>query len=137
MLFLAGVGSGAGYDLARTIASGDAVVIALAAAGCIVVVQALILVVGYKLLRIPMGRLIGILAAIMTQPGLLAFVEQRAGDDRPAAGYAHEMAYDAARGTTVLFGGLASAANAELWDWNGTDWTQRAISGLASVAVSS
>ena len=88
VLFLAGVGSGAGYDLARTIASGDAVVIALAAAGCIVVVQALILVVGYKLLRIPMGRLIGILAAIMTQPGLLAFVEQRAGDDRPAAGYA-------------------------------------------------
>ncbi|MEO6063310.1 MAG: TrkA C-terminal domain-containing protein [Thermoflexales bacterium] len=88
VLFLAGVGSGAGYDLARTIASGDAVVIALAAAGCIVVVQALILFVGYKIMRIPMGRLIGILAAIMTQPGLLAFVEQRAGDDRPAAGYA-------------------------------------------------
>ncbi len=88
VLFLAGVGSGAGYDLARTIASGDAVVIALAAAACIIVVQSLILLVGYKILRIPMGRLIGILAAIMTQPGLLAFVEQRAGDDRPAAGYA-------------------------------------------------
>lgn len=88
VLFLAGVGSGAGYDLARTIASGDAVVIALAAAVCIIVAQSLIVVVGYKVLRIPMGRLIGILAAIMTQPGLLAFVEQRAGDDRPAAGYA-------------------------------------------------
>jgi putative transport protein len=88
VLFLAGVGSGAGYDLARTIASGDAVVIALAAAACIIVVQSLILLVGYKLLRIPMGRLIGILAAVMTQPGLLPFVEQRVGDDRPAAGYA-------------------------------------------------
>ena len=62
--------------------------IALAAAVCIIVVQSLILFVGYKLLRIPMGRLIGILAAIMTQPGLLPFVEQRVGDDRPAAGYA-------------------------------------------------
>jgi putative transport protein len=88
VLFLAGVGSGAGYDLARTIASGDAVVIALAAAACIIIAQSLILFVGYKLLRIPMGRLIGILAAIMTQPGLLPFVEQRVGDDRPAAGYA-------------------------------------------------
>lgn len=88
VLFLAGVGSGAGYDLARTIASGDALVIALAAAACIIVAQSLILLVGYKLLRIPMGRMIGILAAIMTQPGLLPFVEQRVGDDRPVAGYA-------------------------------------------------
>ncbi len=87
VLFLAGVGSGAGYDLAQTIASGDALRIGLASAAIIIVTQVIILVVGYRLLRIPMGRLIGILAAIMTQPGLLPFVEQRAGDDRPASGY--------------------------------------------------
>lgn len=88
VLFLAGVGSGAGQDLARAIASGNALAIALAAGAIILLAEAVILWVGYALLRIPLARLIGILAAIMTQPGLLPFVESRAGDDRPAAGYA-------------------------------------------------
>ena len=41
------------------------------------------------------------------------------------------MAYDAARGVTVLFGGYNGGAtyNGETWDWNGTTWTQRLVSG--------
>jgi hypothetical protein len=40
------------------------------------------------------------------------------------------MAYDAARGVTVLFGGgTASGGTSDTWEWNGTAWTQRAVSG--------
>jgi hypothetical protein len=43
----------------------------------------------------------------------------------------HAMAYDTARGVTVLFGGYIdnTHASGETWEWNGTVWTQRAVSG--------
>jgi hypothetical protein len=52
----------------------------------------------------------------------------------PSARCYHAMAYDAARGDTVLFGGYAVTGNqftynGETWEWNGTAWTQRAVSG--------
>src|SRR5205085_10270399 len=44
------------------------------------------------------------------------------------------MVYDVARGVTVLFGGanLISGSlvpNGETWEWNGTVWAQRVVSG--------
>jgi hypothetical protein len=43
----------------------------------------------------------------------------------PAARYGHAMAYDAAQGKVVLFGGVDSSADylSDTWVWNGTDWT--------------
>lgn len=40
------------------------------------------------------------------------------------------MAYDAARGVTVLFGGSPSSSTylAETWEWDGVAWTQREFS---------
>jgi hypothetical protein len=45
----------------------------------------------------------------------------------PPARLGHSMAFDAARGVTVLYGG-ADAGNAELadtWEWDGVSWTER------------
>src|SRR5262245_58295077 len=45
---------------------------------------------------------------------------------------AHALAYDAARGATVLFGGagFGGAANfGDTWEWNGIAWMLRATSG--------
>ncbi len=45
----------------------------------------------------------------------------------PAARYSPEMAYDAARRQTVLFGGQSSSGTQyydETWLWDGTDWTK-------------
>jgi hypothetical protein len=40
------------------------------------------------------------------------------------------MAFDAARGVTVLFGGYdGSNSNGETWEWNGAAWSQRLVSG--------
>ncbi len=51
---------------------------------------------------------------------------------RPSARLNHAMAYDSARGVVVMFGGSGGTPreyNAETWEWNGTNWTQRAIGG--------
>ncbi len=52
--------------------------------------------------------------------------------DGPSARQSHAMAYDSARGVTVLFGGQirgSSAFSGETWEWNGTQWTLRIVSG--------
>ena len=43
------------------------------------------------------------------------------------------MAYDAAREVTVLFGGsqFSNRWNDDTWEWNGTAWTQRLVTGPA------
>jgi hypothetical protein len=45
----------------------------------------------------------------------------------PGARWHTRMAYDAARGRIVLFGGgsQTSAYPGDTWEWDGTDWTQR------------
>src|SRR5260370_15477329 len=42
---------------------------------------------------------------------------------------AHAMAYDSARGVSVLFGGSSTIGglSSATWEWDGTNWTQRAI----------
>src|SRR5437773_1209062 len=47
---------------------------------------------------------------------------QRASSGPSARAY-HAMAYDAARGVTVLFSGYP--AGADTWEWNGSAWVQR------------
>ncbi len=48
----------------------------------------------------------------------------------PSARAGHEMAYDAARGEVVLFGGHDGAYRDDTWVWNGTSWTEK--TGLAT-----
>jgi hypothetical protein len=53
---------------------------------------------------------------------------ERSSDNGPEARQLHAMAYDSARGVTVLFGGAKPPYLTRLddtWEWNGTDWTQR------------
>ncbi len=39
------------------------------------------------------------------------------------------MVYDSARGVTVLYGGQSTSGGDDTWEWNGSAWTQLAISG--------
>jgi Immunoglobulin domain/Galactose oxidase, central domain len=52
----------------------------------------------------------------------------------PSARYLHAMAYDAARGNTVLFGGLADGSfrDTNTWIWNGSTWTAATAVGPAA-----
>jgi hypothetical protein len=47
----------------------------------------------------------------------------------------HAMAFDAARGRTVLFGGIATGTRfRDLWEWDGSQWTQANPTGPAPSA---
>jgi hypothetical protein len=52
---------------------------------------------------------------------------QRSPAHRPPARGAHAMAYDRARGATILFGGFDTSESVlgDTWEWDGTDWIQR------------
>ncbi len=52
-----------------------------------------------------------------------------ASNSGPSPRARHDMAYDAARGYTLLFGGHDGAPRDDTWTWNGTAWTQLAVTG--------
>jgi putative transport protein len=88
VLFLAGIGTRAGDAFFATMRGGKGLM--LMAPGMVVTftVSLLALIVGYKLLRIPMGVLVGMVAAMHTQPATLAFAHEQAKHDLPNLGYA-------------------------------------------------
>ena len=55
---------------------------------------------------------------------------------KPPARAIHAMAFDAARGNTVLFGGLlfGSVSANDTWIWNGTNWTRLSVAGPSARA---
>jgi putative transport protein len=88
VFFLAGVGTRAGYDFITTLKAGGGLVIFAAGALVTMTVALLSLFIGHKLLKIPMGRMLGVLAGIQTQPALLGFAVNQTGDEEPNVGYA-------------------------------------------------
>ncbi len=88
VLFLAGVGTQAGYPFAQTLARPEG---ALLFGGGALVTCATALVflwVGHRVLRIPFSLLSGMLAGLQTQPAVLGFATEQAGNDLPNVGYA-------------------------------------------------
>lgn len=72
---------------------------------------------------------------LATQAGWAQPLEWRLADTGtgPTARYDGAMAYDSARGVTVMFGGTLSngggAASSETWEWNGSSWSLRSVAG--------
>jgi putative transport protein len=88
VLFLAGVGTRSGYAFINTLRQGGGVTILLAGALITFTVSLLTVIIGRKLLRIPLGTLSGMLAGIHTQPAVLAFANENHKDGTPVVGYA-------------------------------------------------
>jgi putative transport protein len=88
ILFLAGIGTRAGSALLATFAQGNGLEIVLASAAATAAIVFGTLWIGYRLLRIPMSMLLGMLAGLQTHPALLSFAAEQAGNDVPTYGYA-------------------------------------------------
>ncbi|MCL4505753.1 MAG: transporter [Chloroflexi bacterium] len=88
ILFLAAVGTRAGYAFVSTLSQGGGLVIFAAGALITCLTALAMLWAGYKLLKIPMGLLIGMLAGMQTQPAVLGFALEQTGNDLPNIGYA-------------------------------------------------
>lgn len=88
VLFLAGVGTQAGYPFARTLARPEGAALFVGGAVVTCATALLVLWVGYRVLRIPLSLLSGMLAGLQTQPAVLGFATEQAGNDLPHIGYA-------------------------------------------------
>lgn len=101
ILFLAGIGMRAGYAFVATLAQGGDEGIFLTSAALTLIVALLALWIGYRLLKIPIGLLLGMLAGLQTQPAVLGFALEQTGDEQPNVGYA--AVYPVALITKILF----------------------------------
>jgi len=87
-LFLAGVGIRSGHSFVTTLTQGGGLGIFLAGTLITCCSAVTMLVVGHRLLKIPLGLCIGMLAGMQTQPALLAFATEQTRNDLPNIGYA-------------------------------------------------
>ncbi|HYP76755.1 MAG TPA: TrkA C-terminal domain-containing protein [Polyangiaceae bacterium] len=88
VLFLAGAGLQAGAVLASAL--GQGVVVKMLVAGGLISLGSSLLavVIGHRVLRIPLGVVVGMLAGIQTQPAVLAYALEKTGRESPNVGYA-------------------------------------------------
>lgn len=88
VLFFAGVGTRAGHAFFATLAAPGGLAI-LAGGAVVTCATALVtLWVGYRMLRIPLVLLSGILAGVHTQPAVLSYALEQTNSDLPNLGYA-------------------------------------------------
>ena len=87
LLFLAGVGTKAGYAFVQTMRT-NGLQMLVAGAGITFFVTLVTLIVGHKLLKVRFDTLMGMVAGIQTQPACLAFATNMARNEAPNTGYA-------------------------------------------------
>ncbi|HZV81661.1 MAG TPA: aspartate:alanine exchanger family transporter [Geobacteraceae bacterium] len=88
VLFLAGVGTRAGYGFLSTFTNGGGITVFVAGAFLTVIAAMITLWIGHRLLRIPMSLLIGMVAGLFTQPAVLGYALEQTDNDLPNVGYA-------------------------------------------------
>jgi putative transport protein len=89
VLLLAGIGTKAGQSFAHTVTSPAAVSIVIAGAAVTLVMVAVTVLAGGRLLRLPDSQLAGMVAGVATQPAVLAFASAHAAEeDDVLVGYA-------------------------------------------------
>jgi putative transport protein len=104
IFLLAGIGLRSGYTFLTTFAASGGFALFLAGAVITVTIALLTLIIGYKLLHIPFALLVGMLSALQTQPAVLSFGQDQAGNDLPNVGYA--LVFPVATISKILFAQL-------------------------------
>lgn len=88
VLFLAGIGTRAGYSFLSTFTQGGGVIIFGSGVALTCIASLTGLWVGYRLMRIPMTLLIGIIAGMQTQTAVLGYALDQTRNDLPNIGFA-------------------------------------------------
>lgn len=88
MLFLAGVGTRAGYPFLHTLLAGQGLGLFVAGGAITFLAAIATLALGRYWLRMPSPLLLGLLAGLQTQPALLGHAIEQTKSDRPNLGYA-------------------------------------------------
>lgn len=88
VLFLAGVGTRSGFAFGQTVFSSLGLTLFVLGTILTVLAAFLLLFLAHKIFRVPFPIALGMVAGLQTQPALLAFANERAGNDLPNQGYA-------------------------------------------------
>lgn len=88
ILLLAGIGVRSGHTFFTTFTDSGGAFLFISGAVITCTTALLTLTIGYKLLQIPFGLLVGMLAALHTQPAVLGFSLEQSGNELPNIGYA-------------------------------------------------
>lgn len=88
IIFLAGVGTRAGYPFITTITQGSGLYLFVAGSLITCLTVSLGLWAGYKLFKLPYGVLTGIVSGMQTQPAVLSFSLEQSKNNLPNLGYA-------------------------------------------------
>jgi putative transport protein len=88
VLFLAGIGTRSGYAFFSTLQQGNAWLVLALGALLTCIAAAVTLWAGHKLMHIPMGVMLGVLAGLQTQPAVLGFALEQSKNELPNIGYA-------------------------------------------------
>jgi len=88
VLFLAGIGTRSGFAFVSTLQQGGGLSIFIAGTIVTVVMTLVTLWVGYRLLKIPMSLLMGMMAGLQTQPAVLGYALEQTKNELPNIGYA-------------------------------------------------
>lgn len=104
ILLLAGIGVRSGYTFLATFGQSGGLLLFVAGALITCTTAFLTLWVGYRVLEIPYGMLVGMLAALQTQPAVLGFSLEQADNELPNLGYA--LVFPIATISKILFAQL-------------------------------
>lgn len=88
VLFLSAIGIRSGYAFVSTLMSAGGLALLGIGAAITLCTAFVTLFVGYKLMKMPMSLLTGILAGLQTNPAVLSFATQQSNSDVPNVGYA-------------------------------------------------
>ncbi|HEY3423798.1 MAG TPA: aspartate:alanine exchanger family transporter [Negativicutes bacterium] len=101
VLFLAGIGTRAGYVFLSTFTKGGGFIIF--GTGLVITCAASLLAlwIGYRLFKIPMSLLLGVIAGLQTQTAVLGYALEQTRNDLPSIGFA--SVYPAATITKIVF----------------------------------
>lgn len=88
VLFLAGIGTRAGDAFLTTLLSRGGVALLAAGLAITALTTVLTLWIGYRLLKVPMSLLIGMLAGVQTNPAVLSYAAEQTRNEVPNVGYA-------------------------------------------------
>ncbi len=88
LLFLAGVGTNSGYAFASTLRAGEGLDLLLAGALLTFTLALSTLIIGYRLLKLPMNIMLGVVCGQHTQPAALGYAVEQSRNDLPHLGYA-------------------------------------------------
>lgn len=100
VLFLAGIGTRAGYGFLATFTKGGGLTIFAVGAVLSFTAALAMLWIGHRLMRVPMSLLIGMVAGLYTQPAVLGYALEQTENDLPNIGYA--SVYPVAMITKIL-----------------------------------